>query len=98
MEAQMSYPEAEFSADWRHTDFSTFSPEKGTVLTMHADGLTFWTDGLYKSTYHRVRAPREGDHRVRNLCFLTYHHDVSRQSLEDSIPMIKNVLHLEPLT
>ena len=54
MEAQMSYPEAEFSADWRHTDFSTFSPEKGTVLTMHADGLTFWTDGLYKSTYHRV--------------------------------------------
>ena len=27
----MSYPEAEFNADWRPTDLSTLSPEKGTV-------------------------------------------------------------------
>lgn len=25
------------------------------------DGLTRWTDGILKSTYHRVRAPKEGD-------------------------------------
>ena len=31
------------------------------------DGLTRWTDGLLKSTYHRVRAPREGDATVPDL-------------------------------
>ena len=28
------------------------------------DGLAWWTDGLLKSTYHRVRAPRGDDPQV----------------------------------
>lgn len=35
---------------------------------MHAvnigDGLARWTDGLLKSTYHRVRAPKVTDNKV----------------------------------
>lgn len=46
------------------------------LSTYLADGLTFWTDGLYKSTYHRVRAPKEGDHLVRlqTLSFALFLH------------------------
>ena len=31
------------------------------------DGLTRWTDGLLKSTYHRVRAPKQGDPMVSDV-------------------------------
>lgn len=35
------------------------------LLTVNiGDGLTRWTDGLLKSTYHRVRAPKESDPKV----------------------------------
>ena len=35
------------------------------LLTVNiGDGLTRWTDGLLKSTYHRVRAPKETDPKV----------------------------------
>lgn len=37
------------------------------AFTVHADGLTFWSDGRYKSTYHRVRAPKDNDPRVRTF-------------------------------
>jgi isopenicillin N synthase-like dioxygenase len=40
-------------------------PKPGCVIVNIGDGLTRWTDGLLKSTYHRVRAPRDGDPLVR---------------------------------
>ena len=40
-------------------------PARPGLLTVNiGDGLTRWTDGLLKSTYHRVRAPKEGDPKV----------------------------------
>lgn len=37
----------------------------GRLTVNIGDGLTRWTDGIYKSTYHRVRAPKAGDPTVR---------------------------------
>ena len=59
-----------FSCELAPYIFQSFQSREGVNPAIHADGLTFWTDGLYKSTYHRVRAPREDDHRVRKLCSL----------------------------
>lgn len=33
----------------------------GCLTVNIGDGLTRWTDGVFKSTYHRVRAPKAGD-------------------------------------
>lgn len=43
--------------------WTALDPIPGCITVNIGDGLTYWTDGLYKSTYHRVRAPKEGDHR-----------------------------------
>lgn len=37
----------------------------GRLTVNIGDGLTRWTDGIFKSTYHRVRAPKAGDPTVR---------------------------------
>ena len=37
----------------------------GCLTVNIGDAFTRWTDGVLKSTYHRVRAPREGDYTVR---------------------------------
>ena len=37
----------------------------GRLTVNIGDGLTRWTDGILKSTYHRVRAPKAGDPTVR---------------------------------
>lgn len=43
------------------------------------DGLARWTDGLLKSTYHRVRAPKITDNKVQwctniNIAHLLHQH------------------------
>ena len=50
--------------------FNTKSKNKnrpGCLTVNIGDALTRWTDGVLKSTYHRVRAPKEGDPTVRVL-------------------------------
>lgn len=42
-------------------EWTPLDPLPGCITVNIGDGLAFWTDGQYKSTYHRVRAPKEGD-------------------------------------
>ena len=42
-------------------EWTPLDPKAGRLTVNIGDGLTRWTDGVYKSTYHRVRAPKEGD-------------------------------------
>ncbi|KAK9812273.1 hypothetical protein WJX73_009505 [Symbiochloris irregularis] len=44
-------------------EWTPLDPVKGCVTVNIGDGLARWTDGLLKSTYHRVRAPRADDNR-----------------------------------
>ncbi|KAK9908386.1 hypothetical protein WJX75_007121 [Coccomyxa subellipsoidea] len=50
---------------WNHVpvarEWTPLDPKPGLLTVNIGDGLTRWTDGLLKSTYHRVRAPKEGD-------------------------------------
>jgi isopenicillin N synthase-like dioxygenase len=48
--------------------WTALDPKAGAVVVNIGDGLTRWTDGLLKSTYHRVRAPTSGDPLVRQGC------------------------------
>ena len=41
------------------------SPRPGCLTVNIGDALTRWTDGTFKSTYHRVRTPKETDPLVR---------------------------------
>jgi hypothetical protein len=36
-------------------------PRHGCLTVNIGDALTRWTDGTLKSTYHRVRTPKEGE-------------------------------------
>lgn len=44
-------------------EWTPLDPIEGCVTVNIGDGLARWTDGLLKSTYHRVRAPRVDDNR-----------------------------------
>ncbi len=44
--------------------WTPIDPIEGCITVNIGDGLQWWTDGLFKSTYHRVRAPKGGDNRV----------------------------------
>lgn len=44
--------------------WTPLDPIEGCITVNIGDGLQYWTDGLFKSTYHRVRAPKEGDNKV----------------------------------
>ncbi|PSC76470.1 presenilin isoform B [Micractinium conductrix] len=50
---------------WNHVpvakEWTPLDPKPGCLTVNVGDGLTRWTDGILKSTYHRVRAPKEGD-------------------------------------
>lgn len=50
---------------WNHVpvarEWTPLDPRPGRLTVNIGDGLTRWTDGIFKSTYHRVRAPKEGD-------------------------------------
>lgn len=50
---------------WNHVpvarEWTPLDPKPGLLTVNIGDGLTRWTDGLLKSTYHRVRAPKETD-------------------------------------
>ena len=45
--------------------WTPLDPIEGCITVNIGDGLQWWTDGLFKSTYHRVRAPVGNDNRVR---------------------------------
>lgn len=47
--------------------WTPIDPIEGCITVNIGDGLQWWTDGLFKSTYHRVRAPKDGDNKVDNL-------------------------------
>ena len=36
-------------------------PKPGCITVNVGDPLQFWSDGLLKSNYHRVRMPKEGE-------------------------------------
>ncbi len=40
-------------------------PKPGCITVNVGDPLQFWSDGLLKSNYHRVRMPKEGEPLVR---------------------------------
>ena len=42
-------------------------PKPGCITVNVGDPLQFWSDGLLKSNYHRVRMPKEGEPLVRLL-------------------------------
>ena len=42
-------------------------PKPGCITVNVGDPLQFWSDGLLKSNYHRVRMPKEGEPLVRPL-------------------------------
>ncbi|GAB4822422.1 hypothetical protein N2152v2_009468 [Parachlorella kessleri] len=42
-------------------EWTPLDPRPGCLTVNIGDGLTRWTDGIFKSTYHRVRAPKAGD-------------------------------------
>ena len=44
--------------------WTPLDPIEGAITVNIGDGLQYWTDGLFKSTYHRVRAPKDGDNKV----------------------------------
>ncbi len=44
-----------------------FLRRPGCLTVNIGDGLTRWTDGILKSTYHRVRAPKGDDPKVRAI-------------------------------
>lgn len=44
--------------------WTPIDPIEGCITVNIGDGLQWWTDGLFKSTYHRVRAPKDGDNKV----------------------------------
>ncbi|KAI7838916.1 hypothetical protein COHA_007322 [Chlorella ohadii] len=50
---------------WNHVpvakEWIPLDPRPGCITVNVGDGLTRWTDGVFKSTYHRVRAPTKGD-------------------------------------
>ncbi|EFN58207.1 hypothetical protein CHLNCDRAFT_20260, partial [Chlorella variabilis] len=50
---------------WNHVpvarEWTPLDPKPGHLTVNIGDGLTRWTDGVFKSTYHRVRAPKAGD-------------------------------------
>ncbi|KAL3163038.1 hypothetical protein ABBQ32_009463 [Trebouxia sp. C0010 RCD-2024] len=46
--------------------WTPIDPIEGCITVNIGDGLQWWTDGLFKSTYHRVRAPKEGDNKVNS--------------------------------
>ena len=48
-----------------HT-WTPLDPKPGCLTVNIGDGLTRWTDGLLKSTYHRVRTPGPGENLVRH--------------------------------
>lgn len=39
-------------------------PKPGCILVNIGDGLAWWSDGIFKSTYHRVRSPTADDPQV----------------------------------
>ncbi|KAK9834460.1 hypothetical protein WJX74_002175 [Apatococcus lobatus] len=43
--------------------WTPLDPIEGCITVNIGDGLQWWTDGLFKSTYHRVRAPKDGDNK-----------------------------------
>ena len=47
--------------------WTPIDPIEGCITVNIGDGLQWWTDGLFKSTYHRVRAPKDGDNKVNTL-------------------------------
>lgn len=47
--------------------WTPLDPIEGAITVNIGDGLQYWTDGLFKSTYHRVRAPKDGDNKVSML-------------------------------
>lgn len=47
--------------------WTPLDPKPGCLTVNIGDGLTRWTDGLLKSTYHRVRTPGPGENLVRSL-------------------------------
>ena len=61
--------------------WTPIDPIEGCITVNIGDGLQWWTDGLFKSTYHRVRAPKDGDNKVSaswsNTCFTGVHCDGS---------------------
>lgn len=46
--------------------WTPIDPIEGCITVNIGDGLQWWTDGLFKSTYHRVRAPKDGDNKVNS--------------------------------
>ena len=59
--------------------WTPLDPIEGCITVNIGDGLQWWTDGLFKSTYHRVRAPKESDNKVSvwqslKLCNLSPSH------------------------
>jgi len=47
--------------------WTPLDPKPGCLTVNIGDGLTRWTDGLLKSTYHRVRTPGAGENLVSHL-------------------------------
>ena len=59
--------------------WTPLDPIEGCITVNIGDGLQWWTDGLFKSTYHRVRAPKGSDNKVSvwqslKLCNLSPSH------------------------
>ena len=44
--------------------WTPIDPIEGCITVNIGDGLQYWTDGLFESTYHRVRVPRGTDNKV----------------------------------
>ena len=64
--------------------WTPLDPKPGCLTVNIGDGLTRWTDGLLKSTYHRVRTPGAGENLVSCLA------NASRW-LRDSRPLTRSV-------
>ena len=49
-------------------------PLPGCISVNIGDPLQFWSDGLLKSNYHRVRPPLEGESKVRSALHCMHGH------------------------
>lgn len=46
------------------TGWTSIEPQPGAILCQLGDMIQYWSDGTYKSTFHRVRMPKPEEYQV----------------------------------
>ena len=52
-------------------------PVPGTITINIGDALQYWSDDRLKSTFHRVRVPKENEYKVHRLARLQPHCNIT---------------------